>query len=573
MYLCVLFICNIVLIDSFIINSNNVCVRAHVDKHVSNTVNNGKKRINLYSKDEEKEEKKENEGESEKIGQKRVESQTSAEDDNELVEFFANPDQKDEASGIRLKISRRLWKIINGILAYRTKYGNYKIENNFVFKRGEEGYLSKYKLGKKLNILLKLLYLQNRNHTLYKKIRGGLKNKNIDFLDTDLSEAPKLLWLLGFPVKTYFEESKIYRKVSSREDLISNKMGRMVKNREMGNRSEDVGKELTPDLMDRVQKVKESILENMLQFKKRVKDAMVFSNPQELPEPSNKAEPVPGLIRKIVKEIMSRNTATCPLIKRDTRYETEGGYHYAFFHWSFEQVIQALVMFNDMYFDYNKQLLISSEESGEEFKPITFNILKRSYRIPETEEWPKEFQGMPLGLFIDMLRNGDVDAKDHWLRRPLLDHIGFNWGDGLKYLSFTWDKLELGLIWYVNFRGFPVSQIPPTLVIPKTTLPAKFGKPEEIQGLKLGRLFYSAVDQIQVIYKYYPDRFQFIKDMGLDVLLRTQIKLGYRPVPHSKLNKVDSSLMVSKDERYLFDDFNEPPSNMKKGITNILDTE
>ncbi|BAM41293.1 conserved hypothetical protein [Theileria orientalis strain Shintoku] len=573
MYLYVLFICNIVLIDCFIINSTNVCVRAHVDKRVSNIVNNGNKRINLHSKDEEKKEEKENEVELEKKEQKRVESQTSGEDDNELVEFFVNPDQKDEAPGIKLKISRRLWKIINGILAYRSKYGNYKIENNFVFKRGEEGYLSKYKLGKKLNILLKLLYLQKRNHTLYKKIRRGLKNRNIDFLDTDLSEAPKLLWLLGFPVKTYFEESKIYRKMLFRDDVISNKMSRMVKNREMGGGNEDVGKALTPDAMDRVQKVKENILENMLQFKKIVKDAMVFSNPQQLPEPSNEAELVPDLIRKIVKEILSRNTATCPLIKRDTRLETEGGYHYAFFHWSFEQVVQALVMFNDMYFDHNKELLMSSEESGEEFKPITFNILRRSYRIPETEKWPKEFHGMPLGLFIDMLRNGDVDAKEHWLRRPVLDRIGFNWGDGLKYLNFTWDKLELGLLWYVNFRGFPVSQIPPGLIIPRTTLAAKFGKPEEIQGMKLGRLFYLAMDQIQVIYKYYPERFQFIKDMGLDVVLTMQMKLGYRPVPHSKFNKVDSSLMVSKDERYLFDDFNQPPPNMKKAVTNILDIE
>lgn len=134
-----------------------------------------------------------------------------------------------------------------------------------------------------------------------------------------------------------------------------------------------------------------------------------------------------------------------------------------------------------MYYDYNKDLLIRSERTGEEFKPITFNTLKTSWRIPENENWPSELQGMPLGFFIERFRIGDIDGKEHWLRRPVLDHIGFNWGDGLKYLTFTWDKLEKGLIWYINFRGFPIMTLPPDLVIPKTSTVAKFYKPEEIQ--------------------------------------------------------------------------------------------
>lgn len=103
---------------------------------------------------------------------------------------------------------------------------------------------------------------------------------------------------------------------------------------------------MLPENLDRISKVKKIILENVLQRKQRMREEMPFKYSQILPEPSNKATPRPDLLRKIVSEILDKNKATCPLIKRDTRAETEGAYHYAFFHWSFEQVLQALVLFN-----------------------------------------------------------------------------------------------------------------------------------------------------------------------------------------------------------------------------------
>lgn len=146
--------------------------------------------------------------------------------------------------------------------------------------------------------------------------------------------------------------------------------------------------------------------------------------------------------------------------------------------------------------DYNREMLIESEKNGMRFNPITFNILKPEWRVPSEELWPERFWGLPLGIWLEKFRNGDIDAKQHWLRRDVLDYLQFDWGDGLKYLTFTWDKLSLGLLWYINLRGHPILEIPPNLVVSQAELVAKWGKPEEIQGLKLGYVFYSAMDQI-----------------------------------------------------------------------------
>lgn len=73
--------------------------------------------------------------------------------------------------------------------------------------------------------------------------------------------------------------------------------------------------------------------------------------------------------------------------------------------------------------------------------------------MEENDFWPEKWHKMPLGHFIHSIRDGDIDAKDHWLRRPVLDRIRFNWGDGLRHLSFTWELLMKGIYWYVKYSN------------------------------------------------------------------------------------------------------------------------
>lgn len=75
-------------------------------------------------------------------------------------------------------------------------------------------------------------------------------------------------------------------------------------------------------------------------------------------------------------------------------------------------------------------------------------------RAKEVEEksvgdwlWPVEWHGMPLGKFIQKIRQGDVDARFHPRRRPVLDRLGFKWTGTERYLNFTWDKLMDGVSW------------------------------------------------------------------------------------------------------------------------------
>uniref|UniRef100_A0A3B0MR68 Uncharacterized protein n=1 Tax=Theileria annulata TaxID=5874 RepID=A0A3B0MR68_THEAN len=569
-------------IESFVLESRvGNFTPTHINKELK-LPNYTQKLVLLYSKNDEnklesnketennKELESKNELENNKELKHNKELKKSKNDEYELVEFIKTTPSGDEGQETKFMVSRRLWKLLTALLAYRSKFGDYKIESDFEFKKSEKDHLSGYKLGKNLGHLIRLINLQQKGSSYIKIYREKLRRKNRDFLDSDLLEAPKLLWLLGFSTRSYVQESKFRQKLTGRDNLITSKASRLSSVNRTHLKDGDYDS-ISPDNIERITKVKKIVLENMLLNKQRMREQMPFKYPQILPEPTNKATPKPDILRKIVNEILDKNRATCPLIKRDTRAETEGAYHYAFFHWTFEQVLQALVLFNDMYYDYNKELLIKSESAGEEFNPITFNTLKSGFRVPENENWPPELHGMPLGLFVEKFRVGDIDAKEHWLRRPILDHIGFNWGDGINYLTFTWDKLEKGLIWYINYRGFPIKSMGPDLLIPKTTTVAKFYKPEEIQGMKIGRIVYMALNQIQMIKRFHRHRYNFLDRMGLVLIPNPELDIGYKPVPHIKFNKYRSHLMVSPDKKYLFDDVNEPPDYLKDSVTKVLD--
>ena len=55
---------------------------------------------------------------------------------------------------------------------------------------------------------------------------------------------------------------------------------------------------------------------------------------------------------------------------------------------------------------------------------------------------------MPLGLFLSSIKNGDIDAKYHPIRRELLLQKGFDFGEGYNYLYFTWVKFAKAIKWY-----------------------------------------------------------------------------------------------------------------------------
>ncbi|CDJ58171.1 hypothetical protein, conserved [Eimeria maxima] len=163
-----------------------------------------------------------------------------------------------------------------------------------------------------------------------------------------------------------------------------------------------------------------------------------------------------------------------------SRRQTEGGYQYVFDIWSWDDVIEAMQYFNDLYAPISKEIgrQITFNDIPEDFKIPGENItLTRSpwreqkeqqnpnqqqqqeqqqqqqqqqHQEKEKDEsylWPKDWWGMPLGVYIQQIRRGDIDARYHPIRRRILDKIQFNWINKYKYLNFTWIKLIKGIKW------------------------------------------------------------------------------------------------------------------------------
>lgn len=472
-----------------------------------------------------------------------------------LLEFSRDPSTEDSAGGgDRLKISHRLWKLLMGLLIYRAKHGDYMVDPSFVFGDDDEPRLKGYRLGGELKSLIENIKLYDTDIDLYKRLMADSERSKHEYPTYDVVEAPRLLWLIGFPTAKYLKVREEWRHEVLGVKGMASRIKRAAMIQELASLHKDVKEDSEADPV-RIDQVKKVLVEFVKDEYKYKRDSMVFNKKQQLPDVSNRAQVRPNLLKNIVAELLEIKQAknSSILSYRPTRQETEGGYQYAFYHWTFEDVIECMVLFNDMYMDYNREMLIESEKNGMRFNPITFNILKPEWRVPSEELWPERFWGLPLGIWLEKFRNGDIDAKQHWLRRDVLDYLQFDWGDGLKYLTFTWDKLSLGLLWYINLRGHPILEIPPNLVVSQAELVAKWGKPEEIQGLKLGYVFYSAMDQIQVLRKYYPQRYDFLNEMGVNYIFQEEVDLGYKPMPHQRFNSLSRYLKVSRDGKYLKD--------------------
>ncbi|EDO07132.1 uncharacterized protein BBOV_IV007780 [Babesia bovis T2Bo] len=450
-----------------------------------------------------------------------------------------------------IKISRKLWKVLMGLILYREKYGDFMVNPSFRFDDSDAPKLKGYCLGLELSSLMETTKLKDTDIKLYNKIMEYREGNPDEYTREDILQAPRLLWLIGFPTTTYLKEQADGDSDSIAVKGMGFRIPNPIKKRKPKFGDEDY--EENQEEPEPIRDVKRIILGYFEDKYIHQRDILDHRKVQTLPEPSNRAKIRPGLLKGIVAKLleMKQTKSSTVLTRSPTRDETEGGYHYAFYHWSFEDVVECMVLFNDMYMDYNRELLMESEKNGTPFNPVTYNTIKPEWYVPSDDLWPSKLHGFPLGLWLDKFRKGDIDAKEHWLRRDILDYLQFDWGDGMDYMSFTWDKLVKGLIWYINMKGHPIMDMPPHLVIPNTEIVAKWGKPEEIHGLRIGHLFYSALDQLPMIKRFYPKRLEFLDDMGIDYLDPDDIELGYRPVPHQRYTPTSPYIRFSKDGKYI----------------------
>ncbi|SCN12300.1 conserved Plasmodium protein, unknown function [Plasmodium malariae] len=206
-----------------------------------------------------------------------------------------------------------------------------------------------------------------------------------------------------------------------------------------------------------------------------------------------------------------------------TRKEIEGAHSYDFDKWSFSDFVEALVFFNELYLDLNKEKYeqFRKGEGSEELDITDFNSLDPGFVVPSDNVWPQEWHSMPLGMYINQVRMGDIDAKFHFIRRKILDYLMLDFKSEEyenKYIDFTFRKLFLGLGWFIHTRGHPIT-ICPFDKIQFDTFSMDFCKPEEIQGLHLGYLVIQAQTHEKIFWNNYRDRFEFMK--GLEINIRS----------------------------------------------------
>ncbi|KAK2195078.1 hypothetical protein BdWA1_003378 [Babesia duncani] len=271
---------------------------------------------------------------------------------------FLNLERNFPGATSKLRISRRLWRVLMGLLVYKAKYGDYNIDTDFTFGPEDGPKLDGYRLGVNLNTLLDMIDLYTKDMELYTKRLEHMKHERSHFPTCDIVEAPRLLWLLGFPTAAYLEErdKSLICGITTRRvtrwgplkhstDELKECLDEELQQEEQDEKDNE---STDSEIVKRVEHVEDVLLKFTRDNRKRMLDQMIFANPQHFPDPDLKCTIRPNILSEITKGILQdyQLQGTNGFIKRPTRKEIEGGHHYEFYHWTFEQVVQAMVFFN-----------------------------------------------------------------------------------------------------------------------------------------------------------------------------------------------------------------------------------
>lgn len=150
--------------------------------------------------------------------------------------------------------------------------------------------------------------------------------------------------------------------------------------------------------------------------------------------------------------------------------------------------------------DVIETLNIYKKLNGNVDVPFEFEINDKI--ISDDLGYDEKLEGLKLGEIVAGLRQGDIDGLEDEERRPLLDSLGFNWGDKSKHQRYRFIPMFYGLRLFDHLYGFPLPQY-------DFVVPDEPQWPYWMINMPLGE--WAAVARIQqdMIEEHYPHR----KDM------------------------------------------------------------
>ncbi|KAJ8610024.1 hypothetical protein CTAYLR_006627 [Chrysophaeum taylorii] len=155
-----------------------------------------------------------------------------------------------------------------------------------------------------------------------------------------------------------------------------------------------------------------------------------------------------------------------------------------------------------------EDLLLLEAEGGELLDDATTTANNKKKKKKKNGAWPREFEGMKLGLITSAFRVGDVVAFEDPDRKSKLDAIGFDWGNREMYLE--------GIRWHFFLAClFSFSKIRGSLAVPwDFVVPDEEPWPLPLRGAALGTMTNKVREQEQKIRTYYPLRARLLDAMA-----------------------------------------------------------
>jgi hypothetical protein len=128
--------------------------------------------------------------------------------------------------------------------------------------------------------------------------------------------------------------------------------------------------------------------------------------------------------------------------------------------------------------------------------------LKRTNAV--SAEWPEHLAGMALGSIVNRIRDGSLEVRHIPERKAILDKLGFDWGEDVRFIDVPFEKAMCAMYAYYLVRG-------DMFVYEDFVMPDEDPWPQALAGYEIGKAVKRLRELQHFLEAYHPEKVSLLR--------------------------------------------------------------